>query len=447
MHHFARSLVPVGAKHFLPRTSKRVVVIGAGPSGLFCADRLRHHFEVSVVDNKEYFEFTPGILRAFLEPTHHSKITFDLRDVLENKLGVEFVPGTASGIEVLPAGQTASKGGSLAVAPLAKGGGAAAEACNARLHFDYCVVATGSSNGLWKPRALMREPPGGSASVSQGAPPTLETTLQGRRASLREQRELLASAKSVYVVGAGLVGVELAAELAHFLPRLKVKLVDGAPTVLPQLAEGARAYAHRFLVQHGVRLQLGTPFNPDSVDEDDVVLWCVGTKPRGAGLIADASVLKPSGQLRVNRRMQVLRRVSAIGSSLADAPNSPVELEPYGQGRVFAVGDVAAVEGVPMAQMIFHGEEMAAVAVANIEAAEDVASPFAIPSRGRREAEPGMPILCCLSLGPQDGLFATQSELVATGLFTAMQKQLIEDTKMGVYHGDTVSSLLWMPVH
>jgi len=146
--------------------------------------------------------------------------------------------------------------------------------------------------------------------------------------------------------------------------------------------------------------------------------------------------------------MQALRRLAA-NDSLNDPLGSisdPKELEPLGRGKVFAVGDAAAIEGVPTAQMIFHGEEMAAVAVANIEAAEDVASPLAF-GKGRREAEPGLPLLCCTSLGPQDGMFSSQSELIATGGLAAFQKQLIEDTKMRALQGELVSSLLWLPLH
>ena len=91
--------------------------------------------------------------------------------------------------------------------------------------------------------------------------------------------------------------------------------------------------------------------------EEDLVLWCVGTCPRSSALFEDKSVLRSNGQIRVNRSMQV------IGKSVD---------EPVGEGRIYAVGDVAKVDDVPMAQTIFHGEEMGAVAVANIEASEDL---------------------------------------------------------------------------
>jgi len=275
------------------------------------------------------------------------------------------------------------------------------------------------------------------------------------------------------------VGVELAAELAHFFPRLRVTLVDGAPDVLPQLGEGAREYARQWLQERNVALRLGKPFAPEFVGADQVVLSCVGARPRAAGLLADASAIKANGRIRVNRHMQVLSRGESetglascsaeplLGSSVSDpsgvassassaaaaaasaatrGSGDPGSLEPLGQGRVFAVGDAAAVEGVPTAQIIFHGEEMAAVAVANIEAAEGVISPLAL-TQARREMEPQQPFLCCTSLGPLDGMFSTQTELVATGTLAALQKQMIEATKMGALKGDLASSMLWYPVH
>lgn len=434
MHHFARSLVPAAARHFLPQTLKRVVVIGGGPTGLFCADRLRHHFEVTVVDSKEYFEFTPSVLRAIVDPIHLARITFDYREVLEGTLGVEFVLGEASSVDVSAMHNIPGRG-----AVAVKGAGAPS-----KLYFDYCVVAVGVSNGLWKPNTAPEpstsNPAGFAASgTTPSAVSTVmeihdERTLPARRRTLRSLREHVAASRGVVVVGAGLVGVELAAELVHFFPQLKVTLVDGAPDVLPQLGEGAREYARNWLRQHNVTLRLGTPFVPGSVGENQVVLSCVGARSRSAGLFSDPSAFRPNGQLRANRHMQVLGAGASGG------------VEPLGQGRIFAVGDAVAVEGVPTAQMIFHGEEMAAVAVANIEAAEDVASPLAL-TKSRREMEPQQPFLCCTSLGPHDGMFSTQTELVATGPLAAMQKQMIETTKMGALKGDFASALVWYPVH
>lgn len=471
MHHVARSLVPGPLRHLLPKTLKRVVVVGGGPTGLFCADRLRHHFEVTVVDGKEFFEFTPSILRAVVDPAHHSRITFGYRDVLERELGVEFVLGEASLIDSNPTvGGDASIRHGGAVHVVSPGGGPN------RLHFDYCVVAVGASNGFWKPRLSREPPPPGLAALAGredqvpterlkaavGREPQPERGLDARRYALQAMRERIAASSGVVVVGAGLVGVELAAEIAHFFPGLKVALVDGAPDVLPQLGEGAREYARSWLLQRNVSLRVGRPFRPESVKGDQVVLTCCGSRPRSADLFADPSVLRRRGQIRVNRFMQVLSRPSGLTSlgslaspsgelgsaadPLGEGQGRSGEYVALGGGRIFAVGDAAAVDGVPTAQMIFHGEEMAAVAVANIEAAEDIASPLSF-AQSRREMEPNQPFLCCTSLGPHDGMFSTQSELLATGTLAAIQKQMIETTKMSALKGEITGSMMWYPIH
>merc|ERR1712100_842960 len=59
----------------------------------FVARDLKKHFHVTVVDAKEYFEYTPGILRAFVKPAHFDALTFTLQPVLERKTGVKFIWG------------------------------------------------------------------------------------------------------------------------------------------------------------------------------------------------------------------------------------------------------------------------------------------------------------------------------------------------------------------
>ena len=53
-----------------PHPKRRVLVVGGSFSGGFVARDLKKHFHVTVVDAKEYFEYTPGVLRAFVKPAH-----------------------------------------------------------------------------------------------------------------------------------------------------------------------------------------------------------------------------------------------------------------------------------------------------------------------------------------------------------------------------------------
>jgi len=49
---------------------KRIVIVGASFAGLWCQRNLCRDFDVTVIDYKRYFEYTPGILRVFVELEH-----------------------------------------------------------------------------------------------------------------------------------------------------------------------------------------------------------------------------------------------------------------------------------------------------------------------------------------------------------------------------------------
>lgn len=90
----AASFLPPIFRNFVPKTGKKVAIIGGGSAGLFCAERLRHLFDVVVIDPKGYYEYSPGMCRALLQPfAAHGRITFDYQTVLEDSYGIEFVQG------------------------------------------------------------------------------------------------------------------------------------------------------------------------------------------------------------------------------------------------------------------------------------------------------------------------------------------------------------------
>merc|ERR1719329_739063 len=73
--------------------NRRVLIIGGSFCGLLCARDLTHGFLVTVVDCKEFFEYTPGVLRAYVKPKHLDALTFTLQYVIENRMQAKFVWG------------------------------------------------------------------------------------------------------------------------------------------------------------------------------------------------------------------------------------------------------------------------------------------------------------------------------------------------------------------
>ena len=67
---FGASLAPGGATLLAaaPPPKPSVVVIGGSFAGLRVQRELSDNFDVTVVDLKEYFEYTPGVLRLYTQP-------------------------------------------------------------------------------------------------------------------------------------------------------------------------------------------------------------------------------------------------------------------------------------------------------------------------------------------------------------------------------------------
>merc|ERR1719390_532191 len=70
-----------------------VLIIGSQFSGLFCGRDLKKHFHVTIVDAKEFFEYTPGILRCYVKPAHFDSLSFTLQPVIERSMGIKYVWG------------------------------------------------------------------------------------------------------------------------------------------------------------------------------------------------------------------------------------------------------------------------------------------------------------------------------------------------------------------
>ncbi|CAK9112815.1 Type II NADH:quinone oxidoreductase (NDH-2) [Durusdinium trenchii] len=315
------------------KAGRRLLVIGCGPSGIQILRQLWKDFEVGVnqelktnegcdsdrspvklvtlVEPKDYYEFTPGILRGLCHPQHLETLLLPLEDALAG-MRVNHIKGRVVRLSERSAQVDSPVHGLMAV------------------DFDYAVVAVGSQyagNSLWK--------------VS-GAAEADELSLIGRRKSLEAMRQNLEDLekeqKTLVLLGAGLVGVELAAEVKHYFPTLRVVLADRSQTVLPVLPKDAQDYAQTWLKEHGVDLRLGCELPRDEtallkaleIDEAKVLL-CAGLGFH-AGMAATLECVDASGQITTNRFMQC---IDSKGHPSAD-------------GRIFALGDCVNVRGTEM---------------------------------------------------------------------------------------------------
>ena len=87
-----------------------------------------------MIDPKSYYEFSPGLCRALMDPfSGHKELCFDYIKILEREMGVEFVKGWASDVE--PGNCTVKDWSGQPIRDI---------------NFDYCVICTGVENGIWK---------------------------------------------------------------------------------------------------------------------------------------------------------------------------------------------------------------------------------------------------------------------------------------------------------
>ena len=345
----------------MEETMKKVVIVGGGFAGAYCARTLEKEFEVTLIDQKEYYEFTPSILRTLVEPEHARKIQalhssyLTTTEIIKEKV-----------IDITPKGVKTTK---------------------TFLPFDYAIICSGSRyNDPIKGRNVV---------------------IASRAAELQQYTEKLRQAERVLIVGGGLVGVELAAEIVTAFPNKKVTLVHAMAELMERNHPNARRYAQAFLQKKGVDIifnEFVTKHTETECTTDqgrkikaDLVFLCIGIIPNYGHLSGMKESLNERHYLKVNENLQVM-----------------------GYENIFAAGDITAIMEEKTAQ---NAEKQAEVVAENIKRLE----------RGKQlQRYASRPRTIVISLGKWDGILVRRN-IVLTGLIPGMLKTLIEWKTMRKY--------------
>ncbi|MFE0422835.1 NAD(P)/FAD-dependent oxidoreductase [Streptomyces sp. NPDC058953] len=340
-----------------------VTVIGAGYGGLMATLRLAPHARVTLVDPGD--RFTERV-RLHELAAARTDITHPLADLLRGT-GVRHTARRAVALD--PAGRTVTTDDGRLI------------------RYDHLVYALGSRTGIPAPGPT----PSPATETTETAEkekekydnarqhPESETRVYTAETAAALRHRLLAGARtgrgSVAVVGGGLTGIELAAELAETYPEWSVRLLSSGPVAAGHSARG-RDHVRTVLAGLGVRIEEGTEVTrPDAVDADAVV-WSASMIPNtglasAAGLALDAT----TGRIAVDATLRSVSHpeICAVGDAAG------------------AHSDAAGALRMGCAAALPAGSRAAATIVAGIRGGEPRPLRFGY-------------VFQCVSLGRRDGL-------------------------------------------
>jgi apoptosis-inducing factor 2 len=341
---------------------KKVVVIGGGFCGSLVAKELEKDFDLTLIDAKDYFEFTPSVLRTIVDPEHLNKIQVKHSDYLKK---AKVIIGCVEKIE-----------------------GEYVYLKNEKIRFDYLVVASGSSYSF----------------------PIKEKNLviASRGLNLKKCHESLKKSKDVLIIGGGLVGLELVAEIREFFPNKKIKMVHSSEELIGRQNKKTIDYAHNFLEKSNIEVLFNEKViksskgvyetNKNRKIKTDMAFLCTGIKTNSDFLKNNfADKLNNKKQLMVNNFLQVSERKN-----------------------IFAGGDVTSTNEEKTAQ---NAEKHAKKIIQNIRNLEK--------GKKLKRYEPKKRMMV-ISLGKNDGILSYGNFMIG-GFIPAMFKRFIEWKSMEKY--------------
>lgn len=251
----------------------RIIILGGGFCGSRIAKRLQKqkNIEVVLIDRKPYFEYSPSLWKLLLNPTDHTKYSVPFSKFLKNTRLI-----TTSMLQVTPTFiQTDTE----------------------TLSFDYLVICTGIDYPIFLKNTHN------------------VLTIKSGVEIVRNSKHI-AEAKSILIVGGGLIGTEIAAELATKSPGKSITLVHSHDRLLERNHKNVSRYAKKFLQDHGINIIFQEKVidhqndtfltNTNRTIVAEVALWCAGVQPNPLFMKEfPSSVFTGNSALHVNRFLQL----------------------------------------------------------------------------------------------------------------------------------------------
>ncbi|MBC6456708.1 FAD-dependent oxidoreductase [Actinomadura sp. HBU206391] len=315
------------APRFPSSTRPTVVVVGGGYAGISVAKSLDDIADVVLVEPKDAFVHNVAAMRALVDPDWLPRIFLPYDRLLTNGRVVRDRAARVEASRVV----------------LASG---------AELAADYIVLATGSRY-----------------------PFPAKTELNAAEKSwerYQSTHKALTDATRVLLLGAGAVGLELAGEILSVWPDKQVTITNGSSDILPGGYNPAlRTELRRQLTELGVEFALGSPLRAAPPTPPGTLQTFTVTTEAGRDLTADLWF----------RCHGITPVTDYLDEELADALTSggylevTSDLRVFDQDTVFAVGDIAAIDG-NMARLAGIQAELAAANIRRLIEGDDVLAEY-----------------------------------------------------------------------
>jgi NADH dehydrogenase FAD-containing subunit len=350
-----------------------VLIVGGGFSGIAASRILAEEFrEVVLADYKKYFEYTPGILRKVVDPKPLQSITIPFKD-MNLPHNVRFVQGEVS--DLTRSRATITRKNTVIY-----------------IDFNYVLVCSGSDYiEPLRPSKLADE------------------SKKERERNMKECRVDVEHAKSILVVGAGVVGVELVGEIASSYPNKEVTLMTNKDVILHGKSEMTQFYAEKYLRSKGVLIKYKTTFQEEIVQQYDMVFKCYGIGFRPYFLMQNfGDYLDNRGRIIVNEYMQMVE-------------------------NIFAAGDCSRTK-YSLDCSMWIAEELGRLAAGNI---------INHSLNRRMTSLREMPTVYLISLGEECGILQVGS-LVVGGVFPNIIKAIVQTLKLNEVRNKWIGKIWYM---
>jgi NADH dehydrogenase FAD-containing subunit len=223
---------------------RKLVILGGGFCGALVAKKLdsRRTIDTTLIDKKDFFEYTPAVHRAIFEPDYQSKITVPFHNFLKH---ISIV--TDDLIQVNPQ---------------------FVETRKKNFYYDILVISTGIDYPIFL--------------KNKNNVFTLTCCLDARAI-----HDKIRDVSRTLVIGGGLIGTEIAGELVTKSSN-KVVIVHPHERLIERNPVKASRYAQKFLEKHGAKIIFGEQIvehengtfvtDKEKRIEANVAIWCAGIK-------------------------------------------------------------------------------------------------------------------------------------------------------------------------